>query len=174
MNINALSADALELLGRITKAKITKSTAPIIGDYITVQRAGDEAAERIGNEPQNLPKWLVVAYEAPVESAIIIRIYIGSRYHGPMLCWDGCGWINLYSRGNYGKNYACGGNWAATSKKSYATIAEAVDHRAEDAEGLLCGDQCRLTESAALYDALRAICTCPGGRTSAASAAKEG
>jgi len=56
------------------------------------------------------------------------RIYIGSKACGPMLQYDsdgknkytgeshnafknGC-WTNCYSRGNFGKKYACGGNWS--------------------------------------------------------------
>ncbi len=41
----------------------------------------------------------------------LIRIYIGTRYEGPRVMWCDGLWRTLKSRGNYGKNWACGGTW---------------------------------------------------------------
>ena len=56
------------------------------------------------------------------QSGQITRIYIGSKTHGPMAQWDasrlwdneshGAAWSAITSKGNFGKNWACGGNWA--------------------------------------------------------------
>lgn len=43
----------------------------------------------------------------------LVRLYIGSKEHGPEAqynAYDGT-WYKLTSRGNFGKKYACGGNW---------------------------------------------------------------
>lgn len=58
-----------------------------------------------------------------------IRIYIGTKWHGPVLNYAEGGWCNLYSKGNYGKKFAHGGNWSADNKKRFPTIAEALKNR---------------------------------------------
>jgi len=52
---------------------------------------------------------------AEMECGKLIRLYIGSRDKGPLAQWDAHNniWYELTSRGNYGKRYACGGNWQA-------------------------------------------------------------
>lgn len=69
-----------------------------------------------------------VAYEWAQGS--LIRAYIGHQAIGPCLQYDVGGnsysgnlnvamrgaWYNLYSRGNYGRKYAFGGNWSSDSK----------------------------------------------------------
>ncbi len=62
----------------------------------------------------------------------LVRLYIGSKINGPMLQYDanghgkydgkqevnfesGC-WTNCYSRGNFGRKYAYGGNWSGHNK----------------------------------------------------------
>jgi len=43
----------------------------------------------------------------------LIRIWIGTRETGPRLQWDRTSgkWLRLVSRGDFGKNWACGGHW---------------------------------------------------------------
>jgi len=43
----------------------------------------------------------------------LVRLYIGSRESGPEAQYNACDrtWYKLTSRGNFGKKYACGGNW---------------------------------------------------------------
>ena len=68
-----------------------------------------------------------VAYERSGDK--LIRMYIGTDTGGPVLQWDADGrgkwdgmqtidfpagaWTICYSRGNYGRNYACGGTWSS-------------------------------------------------------------
>jgi len=53
------------------------------------------------------------------------RIYIGTREGGPALCWDrdSRAWAVLRSRGDYGKNWACGGHWRADRARYTLTDA---------------------------------------------------
>lgn len=68
----------------------------------------------------------------------LIRLYIGSKTNGPMLQYDanghgkytgrqeidyknGC-WTNCYSRGNFGKKYAYGGNWSGHNKNLHPKL----------------------------------------------------
>jgi hypothetical protein len=48
-----------------------------------------------------------------LEAGQLCRIYIGSRERGPEAQYDvdNKQWYALTSKGNYGKRYACGGNW---------------------------------------------------------------
>lgn len=43
----------------------------------------------------------------------LAHIWIGTEDKGPQLQWDCTSgkWMRIISRGNYGKNWACGGNW---------------------------------------------------------------
>ena len=68
----------------------------------------------------------------------LVRFYIGSKVNGPMLQYNadgkgkyngkneidfvnGC-WTNLYSRGNFGKKYAFGGNWSGHNKNMHSKL----------------------------------------------------
>lgn len=46
----------------------------------------------------------------------LCRLYIGTIDDGPLAMYDADSqqWYKLASKGNYGKNYACGGTWAST------------------------------------------------------------
>ena len=78
-----------------------------------------------------------VAFESYVDgerAGTIFCIYIGTKWHGPVLSWrDGC-WTNLYSNGNYGKNFVCGGTWSSSShsgpgSRCFPTIENALTDR---------------------------------------------
>lgn len=74
-----------------------------------------------------------------IEQGELIRIWIGTRDKGPRLQWDHTSgkWLRLVSRGNYGSNWACGGNWREDAPLNqrhhtyYATLAEADPEIAE-------------------------------------------
>jgi len=68
----------------------------------------------------------------------LVRLYIGSKINGPMLQYNangksmyngindidyknGC-WTNCYSRGNFGKKYAFGGNWSGHNKNLHPRL----------------------------------------------------
>lgn len=57
----------------------------------------------------------------------LIRIWIGTREAGPRVQWDRTRrkWYRITSRGNYGKNWACGGNWSS-ERDGFATLAAAA------------------------------------------------
>jgi hypothetical protein len=69
----------------------------------------------------------------------IVWAYIGTVQTGPMLQYAQPGnryngfedvdfiygaWTPIYSRGNFGRNYACGGNWSGHAKSLYPRIAD--------------------------------------------------
>ncbi len=96
-----------------------------------VSDKGENEAGRLSQVSSPMPG-VEIAFERYAEGenkGKLTRIYIGTKWHGPVLSWTGEGWCNLYSRGNYGKNFICGGNWSAEHKKRFPTIAEALEHR---------------------------------------------
>lgn len=48
----------------------------------------------------------------------LIRIYIGTKDDGPRVMWHDGIWTSHKSKGNYGKNWACGGSWSSDGDKS--------------------------------------------------------
>ena len=90
----------------------------------------------------------------------LIRLYIGSKTNGPMLQYDASGigkytgkqeidfkngaWTNCYSRGNFGKKYAYGGNWSGHTKKTHPRLmlSPIID---EQTEILLAGNGSEIT-----------------------------
>jgi hypothetical protein len=98
------------------------------------------------NKFKNLPDdhigdELYIAFEWVIrenEERKLCRIYIGSKTNGPMLQYNadgidmytgrmhvryknGC-WTNCYSRGNFGKKYAFGGNWSGHTKNLHQKL----------------------------------------------------
>lgn len=63
---------------------------------------------------------------AGVKQGSLIRIYIGTRAEGPRVSWerDRCNWQTIKSRGNYGRNWACGGNWSTIGSKTANNLIE--------------------------------------------------
>lgn len=84
------------------------------GDIINIEHAWGEAhiaaARALGID---------VAFEwcfdprAGVDQSELIRIYIGTRTEGPRCLWHDGIWSAHKSKGNFGKNWACGGNWSS-------------------------------------------------------------
>lgn len=64
----------------------------------------------------------------------LIRLYIGSKEHGPEAQYNAYNgtWYRLHSKGNFGKRYACGGNWSGEKCKDgetpniYRRLQEAI------------------------------------------------
>ena len=57
----------------------------------------------------------------------VIMLRIGTVDTGPVLSYGpGRGWCNLYSHGNYGRDYCNDGNWSANSRETYPTMREAL------------------------------------------------
>lgn len=50
---------------------------------------------------------------AGIDQGELIRIYIGTRADGPRCLWHHGVWSAHKSKGNFGKNWACGGNWSS-------------------------------------------------------------
>ena len=89
---------------------------------------------------------IYIAYEwrdDPVDGDLV-RIYIGTKQAGPILqyvsdghgLWDGHNrrdfeggaWTPLYSHGNYGHNYPCGGTWTGHSLGIHPSIQHAYNY----------------------------------------------
>ena len=65
-----------------------------------------------------------LAYEKAAGDEYPYRIYIGTETTGPLAVYetsDGY-WSDLFSNGNFGRNYACGGTWFRDKTKCAPTI----------------------------------------------------
>jgi hypothetical protein len=144
-----LSQEQLEAICLITNAEIKTETYPLVGKIYYLPDGG----RAVEHEPTH--KHLEFAYEWDSEGHLL-RIYVGSKYHGPILSWYDGQWTNLYSHGNFGHNYACGGNWSADSKKRYATLAECLDNR-DYMVGNIPQERATLTEGAGIIAVLRGL-----------------
>ena len=61
-----------------------------------------------------LAEGVYVAMACNADTGELHNLWIGTPETGPMLAYHpDSGWSPIYSRGNYGKNYACGGNWSS-------------------------------------------------------------
>lgn len=56
-----------------------------------------------------------IAIQTRISDSQLINFWLGTKECGPMLGYNEYYnmWTPLYSRGNYGENYACGGNWSS-------------------------------------------------------------
>lgn len=102
---------------------------PIIDDIISERPDG-----QIGDGVYVAYEWIITE---PVRK--LCRIYLGTRQSGPILQYDHDGysryngwdhinhstgvWTPIYSRGNYGRRYACGGNWSVHARSIHTDIA---------------------------------------------------
>lgn len=59
-----------------------------------------------------------------VNQGKLYRIYIGTKTEGPRVCWYEGRWQTLRSRGNFGNNWACGGNWSTIGSITAETLNE--------------------------------------------------
>jgi hypothetical protein len=117
----SLSDDQLALVAAITGKSISTGDAPLIGRYLNVDC--NRHSEFDPSHPD-----LQFSYEW-TEKGELVRIYIGSEIHGPMLSWCSDGWRNLYGKGNHGKNGACGGSWSSESRRTYPDITATLAAR---------------------------------------------
>ncbi len=55
-----------------------------------------------------------------IDQGQLVYIYIGTKSEGPKVMWSRSReeWTSHKSRGNYGKNWACGGNWNSVGLKA--------------------------------------------------------
>lgn len=154
--------ETLQLIALCIGGEVVKRTAPLIGNYIIVRGSDGKVIRRVADEP-TIPAPLDISYEWD-ERGELVRIYIGSIYHGPMLTWHraastidgGSGWTNCYSNGNYGNNCAHGGTWSADSKRVYPTIAAAIADRDYVAGGLT-HNRAKYTETTAILVLLKGL-----------------
>lgn len=71
---------------------------------------------------------------AGLEQSELIRIYIGTKNDGPRVVWYDGKWHTHKSRGNYGKNWACGGNWSTINNKSNSDLNKVAPDLAQAIE----------------------------------------
>lgn len=147
-----MSDKQLSALAAITGKSISIGEAPLLGKYA---RYGENRTAENDPKHQDLQfsyEWI----ESGDDCGKLIRIYIGSEIHGPMLEWSENGWCNLYGRGDHGKNGACGGHWSGENTRSYQTISEALDNRDYLCVGMDM-HRSRLIEGPAIIEALRSL-----------------
>jgi hypothetical protein len=157
--INATD-DTLSLIALITDKPVKIDYAPIIGKYIYIGN------KRYTQKTLLLPDFLEINYEWMLESTDDVRneysgelraIYIGAKHTGILLNWrKDHGWVNCYSKGNYGNKYACGGTWSSDSDRFYNTIKDAIKDRDYIVKGIYNQDAA-LREGQALLNALAEI-----------------
>jgi hypothetical protein len=107
-----------------------------MGNAIILAQPRDKWWERLAHiRNGKIGDGVHVAYEWT--KGVLIRAYIGHEAIGPCLQYDVSGeaysgnlrvdmrghWYNIYSRGNYGCKYACGGNWSSQHKSLHARLA---------------------------------------------------
>lgn len=137
---------------------------PVIGTCVTLN--GKRTCERDLQDTGNVAisySWTSPADESnSLANQTLCRIFIGHKHAGPMLqCDANAGgamapeWRNCYSHGNYGKNYASGGNWSGSTKRTYPTATAAFFNRDYVVTGLKCDQQYR--ESQLLLDEICAF-----------------
>lgn len=151
-SILSMSNEQLSALAAITGKSISVGEAPLVGKYASIDGVKTSENEPKHPDLQFSYEWV----ESGDESGKLIRIYVGSEIHGPMLQWDWSGWRNCYGRGNHGKNGACGGNWSSDSKRFYETISEALDNRDYKVTDIEM-HRSRLIEGPAIIEALRSL-----------------
>ena len=71
---------------------------------------------------------------AGLQQGRLIRIYIGTKNDGPRVMWYDGKWHMHKSRGNYGKNWACGGNWSTINNKSDSDLNKVAPDLAQKIE----------------------------------------
>lgn len=110
----------------------------------------------------------------------LVRIYIGCAKLGPVLQYDRNGadkwtgrdhtdypsgaWTACYSRGDYGRNYACGGHWSGHSLNIERSVG--LDHsRSNDVETdcILVGNGMMRTPPGIMSDVTVLDMDCSGG-----------
>lgn len=121
---SARMVESYPILGRITRegGKILSIEHPWTqGDVDRVQALGVDMAFEWCHDPM-----------AGLRQGELVRIYIGTRSAGPRAMWHRGDrkWSRLASRGNYGKNWACGGNWSG-DRMRYSTLREAAPDLAD-------------------------------------------
>lgn len=153
--------ETLQLIALCIGGEVDKHAAPLIGNYIIVRGGDGKVIRRVADE-LTMPDPLDISYEWD-ERGELVRINIGSRYHGPMIGWyrnatsaGKAGWTNRYSHGNYGNNYAHGGTWSSDSKRVYPTIAAAIADRDYVAGGLT-HDRAKYIETEAILNLLKGL-----------------
>lgn len=69
----------------------------------------------------------------------VVRLYIGMESTGPTATWSRDGkWHIILSRGNYGKNWACGGNWRNLNPiKDAEKVAKQIGTLPQELQSLL-------------------------------------
>jgi len=79
------------------------------------------------------------AYIGTVQSGIILQYAAPGNYYNGVEHVDFAGgaWTPVYSRGNFGRNYASGGNWSGHSKALHQRIADGDVQSDEHCEALI-------------------------------------
>ena len=144
----------------MTWADWIKAQGGYVEDYPLIGKTACLDGERIAEYDVKGEGNIDIVYEWVKDTGRIIRIYIGHKYAGPMLEWarhrngDKGSWINLYSKHNYGKNWASGGTWSSDTNLEYETPLDALTHRTYMVKGI-CMERNMYMESKLLLDEVR-------------------
>jgi hypothetical protein len=117
---SAAMVEEYPIIGKVTReaGKMTRVEKPWTDEDVALAR---EVGVDIAWEWTNGP-------ESGLRQGELVYIWIGTDKAGPVLQWDrgSRAWSVIKSRGNYGKNWACGGNWRVTAKGINALAAAIV------------------------------------------------
>jgi hypothetical protein len=103
-------SDTYPILGEITRkgGKIKNIQYPWEQNHVdALYKQGIDMAFEWCHDPR-----------AGLRQGQLIRIYVGTKQDGPRVMWHDGIWHTHKSRGNFGKNWACGGNWSAVGNKT--------------------------------------------------------
>lgn len=119
----------------------------------------------LATETPKFPEGLYIDITQNADTGEITYIRIGTEYHGPVVQWHGASrkWTNLFSRGNFGKNFSSGGGWSSLPPE-HTTLNAALNARSTDFETLFGFGakapallRARMIEGPGLMELLRAL-----------------
>lgn len=122
--------------------EMLEAIADVVGKQIIIQRAGQNSAGdvvKLGNDryilsprisendDQTKGPWEM--HYSIGDDGKIAWVFLGHKILGPCFQRGSDGkWCNCYSHGNFGKNYASGGNWSGAARGSFASDYDACKY----------------------------------------------
>jgi hypothetical protein len=107
-----------------------------------------------------------IAMQYNCDTNELVRLWVGHRSIGPMLQYEeGEGWTPIYTHGNFGRNYACGGTWSSHCRNLISSREIGHPARGDQSTELLCvgKDQIESLPEGLKGDITQTSIDCSGG-----------
>jgi hypothetical protein len=90
---------------------------------ITCKNKEIETFIKINKRPDGqIAEGVYISIRYNSETGQLVNFWLGTPELGPMLAYhERDGWTPIYSRGDYGKNYSCGGHWSSQNRNLLKT-----------------------------------------------------